>query len=74
MAWRRTSERPRRVAICTERRQRGTTLHSITSYGFDVVDMHKNIGAAIIRQDEAKPSICVEELHPASWHAQLIPL
>jgi hypothetical protein len=34
--------------------------------GFDVVDMHKNIGAAIIRQDEAKPSICVEELHPAS--------
>jgi hypothetical protein len=25
--------------------------------GFDVVDMHKNIGAAIIRQDEAKPSI-----------------
>src|SRR5262249_16716470 len=30
--------------------------------------MHKNIGAAIIRQDEAKPAICVEELHPASWH------
>jgi len=23
--------------------------------GFDVVEMHKNIGAAIIRQDEAKP-------------------
>jgi hypothetical protein len=36
--------------------------------GFDVVDMHKNIGAAIIRQDEAKPAICVEELHPTSWH------
>jgi hypothetical protein len=33
------------------------------------MDMHKNIGAAIIRQDEAKSSICVEELHPASWHA-----
>jgi hypothetical protein len=32
------------------------------------VDMHKNIGAAIIRQDEAKPAICVEELHPAGWH------
>src|SRR5215831_2848548 len=30
--------------------------------------MHKNIGAAIIRQDEAKPAICVEELHSASWH------
>jgi hypothetical protein len=30
--------------------------------------MHKNIGAAIIRQDEAKPTICVEELHPTSWH------
>jgi len=28
--------------------------------GFDVVDMHKNIGAAIIRQDEAKPAICAE--------------
>jgi hypothetical protein len=30
--------------------------------------MHKNIGAAIIRQDEAKPAICVEKLHSASWH------
>src|SRR5215472_7097258 len=30
--------------------------------------MHKNIGAAIIRQDEAKPAICVKELHSASWH------
>ncbi len=38
--------------------------------GFDVVDMHKNIGATIIGQDEAKPAICVEELHPASWNAQ----
>jgi len=37
--------------------------------GFDVVDMHKNIGPAIIRQDEAKPAICIEELHPANWHA-----
>jgi hypothetical protein len=36
--------------------------------------MHKNIGAAIIRQDEAKPAICVEELHPASWHAQFNPI
>src|SRR5262249_29969016 len=40
--------------------------------GFDVVDMDKNIRAAIIGQDEAKSTICVEELHPASWHAQLI--
>src|SRR5262249_13106801 len=32
------------------------------------MDMHKNIGAAIVRQDEAKSAICVEELHPASWH------
>src|SRR5262245_9992273 len=30
--------------------------------------MHKNIRAAIIRQDEAKPAICVEEFHPTSWH------
>src|ERR1700751_452287 len=30
--------------------------------------MHKDIGAAIIRQDEAKPAICVEELHLTSWH------
>jgi hypothetical protein len=36
--------------------------------GFDLVEMHKNIGAAIIRQDEDKPAICVEEPHPASWH------
>src|SRR5262245_48981255 len=28
----------------------------------------KNVGAAIIRQDEAKPAICVEELHSACWH------
>ena len=31
---------------------------------FDVADMHKNIGAAM-RQDEAKPAICVEEFDPA---------
>jgi hypothetical protein len=36
--------------------------------------MHKNIGAAIIRQDEAKPSICVEELHPASWQCPINPI
>src|SRR5262249_52955358 len=30
--------------------------------------MHKNIGAAVIRQDESKSATCVEELHPASWH------
>ena len=41
---------------------------SLHAGGFDVVDMHKNIGAAIIRQDEAKPAICVEKLHSASWH------
>ena len=40
----------------------------VDASGFDVVEMHKNIGAAIIRQDEAKPAMCVEELHPASWH------
>jgi hypothetical protein len=62
MAWRRTSERPRRVAICTERRQRGTTLHSITSYGFDVVDMHKNIGAAIIHEPELKARIMMSKM------------
>src|SRR5262249_30498660 len=31
---------------------------------FDVVEMHKNIGAAIIRQDEAKPAIYVERTSP----------
>src|SRR5262245_29355886 len=31
MAYRRTSKQPRRVAICTDRQQRGTRLHSITS-------------------------------------------
>src|SRR5262249_40836512 len=34
--------------------------------------MHKNVGAAIIRQDEAKPAICVEEFDPPTWHARLI--
>src|SRR5262249_42916336 len=31
--------------------------------------MHKNIGAALIREDEAKSAICVEEFDPSSWHA-----
>jgi len=36
---------------------------SIYAGGLDVVDMHKNIESAVIGQDEAKPAICVEELH-----------
>jgi hypothetical protein len=31
--------------------------------------MHKNIGAAVIRQDEAKSAIWVEEFDPPTWHA-----
>src|SRR5262245_26898462 len=30
--------------------------------------MHKNIRAAIIRQDEAKSAIWIEEFDPPSWH------
>src|SRR5262245_2050877 len=30
--------------------------------------MHKNIGAVIVKPDEAKSAICIEELHPATWH------
>jgi len=33
-----------------------------------IVDMHKDIGAAVMRQDEAKSAICVEEFDPSSWH------
>ena len=36
----------------------------VDASGFDVVEMHKNIGAAIIRQDEAKPAIYVERTSP----------
>jgi hypothetical protein len=32
-------------------------------------DMHKNIGAAVIRQDEAKSAIWVEEFDPPPRHA-----
>jgi hypothetical protein len=49
--------------------QRALATCFVKAGGLDVVDMHKNIGATIIRQDEAKSAICVEELHPASWHA-----
>ena len=28
--------------------------------GFDIVDMHKNIGVAVIRQDEANSAIWIE--------------
>src|SRR5262249_7682935 len=31
--------------------------------------MHKKIGAALIRQDEAKSTIWVEEFDPPTWHA-----
>jgi len=40
--------------------------------GLDVVDMHKNIGAAVIGRDKAISAICVEEFDPPTWHAQLI--
>jgi len=32
--------------------------------GLDVVDMHKNIGAAVIGRDKAMSAICVEEFDP----------
>ena len=40
--------------------------------GLDVVDMHKNIGAAAIRRDKAVSAICVVEFDPPTWHAHLI--
>src|SRR5262249_3161707 len=40
--------------------------------GLDVVDMHKNIGAAAIGRDKAISAICVEEFDPPTWHAHLI--
>src|SRR5262245_42409420 len=42
--------------------------------GLDVVDMHKNIGAAVIGRDKAISAICVEEFDPATWHAQFDPI
>jgi hypothetical protein len=36
--------------------------------GLNLVDMHENIGAAVIGQDEAKSAICVEEFDPSGWH------
>jgi hypothetical protein len=37
--------------------------------GLDIVDMHKNIGAAAIRRDEAISTSRVEELNPPTRHA-----
>jgi hypothetical protein len=37
--------------------------------GLNVVDMHKNIGAAAIERDEAISAIRVEEFDPPNWHA-----
>jgi hypothetical protein len=35
----------------------------------NVVDMHKNIRAAIIGDDETKSAICVEEFDPSARHS-----
>src|SRR5262245_3192930 len=40
--------------------------------GLDVVDMHKNIGAAAIGRDKPISAICVEEFDPSTWHSQLV--
>src|SRR5262249_948154 len=37
--------------------------------GLDFVDMHKNIGAAIIGRDKPISAIRVEEFDASSWHA-----
>src|SRR5262245_36840410 len=40
--------------------------------GLDVVDMHKNVGAAVIGRDKAISAICIEEFDPPTLHVQLI--
>src|SRR5262249_16259378 len=48
----------------------GVVRHQYLHAGaFDVVDMHKNIGAAAVGRDETKSAICIEEFDPPSWHA-----
>src|SRR5207247_7181361 len=42
--------------------------------GLDVVDMHKNIGAAAIGSDKAISAICVEEFDPPTWHCSFNPI
>src|SRR5262249_40112112 len=42
--------------------------------GLDVVDMHKNIGAATIGSDKAISAICVEEFNPPTWHCSFNPI
>jgi len=42
--------------------------------GLDVVDMHKNIGAAVIGSDKAISAICVEEFDPPTRHCSLNPI
>jgi hypothetical protein len=36
----------------------------LQSRDFDLVDMHQDIEAAVIRQNETKSAICVEEFNP----------
>jgi hypothetical protein len=43
-------------------------LQYLHAGGLDVVDMHKNIGAAVIGRDEAISTIRVEEFDPPTWH------
>src|SRR5262249_14140968 len=57
---------PRGANLVCDQLVRHQSLHA---GDFDVVDMHKNIGAALIREDEAKSAICIEEFDPPSWHA-----
>jgi len=55
----------RSTDVVSEPLPRHQCLHAS---GLDIMDVHKDIGAAVIRQDEAKSAICVEEFDPPSWH------
>src|SRR5262249_10937203 len=57
---------PRGAELVCDQLVRHQCLHA---GGFDVVDMHKNIGAAAIGRDKAISAIRVEEFDPPSWHA-----
>src|SRR5215467_7561768 len=53
---------------------RAVGLPRVHAGGLDVVDMHKNIGAAATGSDKAISAICVEEFDPPSWHCSLNPI
>jgi hypothetical protein len=69
----------RALAICEKALGPEHTAKTLDSFaplpgGLDVVDMHKNIGAAAIGSDKAISAICVEEFDPPTWHCSFSPI